>query len=845
MKVSKTQLKIARGLWILFGAFVYIAIFVVFALDRGWLGYMPDMKSMQNPISQYASRVYSSDSVPMGTWSEAGNRIFCAYDSISPAVFDALVSTEDERFYEHSGVDARSVGRAVVKRGVMRQQSAGGGSTITQQLAKQLYSEKSHSVLQRLFQKPVEWVIAVELERTFTKEEILTFYLNYFDFLHNAVGIRTAANVYFNKHPRDLNVSEAAMLIGMCKNPSLYNPRRNAQRAFERRNVVLGQMVKQGKLSQAAYDSLSVKPIELHFHTLDYKSGNNVYMMEYLRRIMMAQQPERAQCQKWQGQQFYEDSLAWADDPLYGWCNKNRKADGTPYNIYTDGLRVYTTIDSRMQRYAEEAVKQHVGRTLQPAFYHGKKTQPNFPYTTRLSRNTIDNIILRNIRVSHRYQAFKAEGWDEERILKNFDVPVRMTIFTYNGDIDTTMTPRDSIMYYKKYLRSSLFSIEPQTGYVKAYVGGLDYTHFQYDMAMTGRRQIGSTMKPFVYTLAIEDGRTPEDRVQNIRRVYRIGPERWSPRNGSRAAYGSNVTLEWGLSHSNNWVTAEVMNQTDPTGHRLVSMLHNFGIANNKIIPSMALCLGPSEISASELASAYTAFINKGLRCPPIFVTRIEDADGNVLAEFGPRPNEVISEATSYYMIKMLEGVVNHGTAHRLRGSGFSGEIAAKTGTTNNNSDAWFVGCVPRLVTAVWVGGEDRDIHFDSGAMGQGAAAALPVWAIYMKKVYADELLGYSQKEKFDIPDEMPDRTETMLTASKKDKDEDRDRPRVVRTRTATSTSSSAQSERGSASEGAHEQSGASQSASSSSSSSSSSTPPPSQPAHSSGGGGTVESLFN
>ncbi len=839
MKVSKTQRKIARWLWVVFGALVLIVALVVLAIDFGWLGYMPDMKRMQNPISQYASRVYSADGQLMGTWSEAGNRIFCAYDSISPAVFDALVSTEDERFYEHSGVDARSVGRAVVKRGVMRQQSAGGGSTITQQLAKQLYSEKSHSVLQRLFQKPVEWVIAVELEKTFTKEEILTFYLNYFDFLHNAVGIRTAARVYFNKHPRDLTVSEAAMLVGMCKNPSLFNPRRHPQRAFERRNVVLGQMVKQGKLSQAAYDSLSVQPIHLRFHTLDYKDGNNVYMMEYLRRIMMAQKPEREQYQKWQSQQFYEDSLAWANDPLYGWCNKNLKADGTPYNIYSDGLRVYTTIDSRMQRYAEEAVKQHVGRTLQPAFYHGKKAQPKFPYSSRLSQSTIDAIILRNIRVSHRYQAFKAEGWDEERILKNFDVPVRMTIFTYNGDIDTTMTPRDSIMYYKKYLRSSLFSIEPQTGYVKAYVGGLDYTHFQYDMAMTGRRQIGSTMKPFVYTLALEDGRMPDDRVQNIRKVYRIGPERWSPRNGSKAAYGSNVTLEWGLAHSNNWVTAEVMNQTDPTGHRLISLLHNFGIANNKIIPSIALCLGPSEISVSELASAYTAFINKGLRCPPIFVTRIEDADGNVIAEFGPRPNEVISEGTSYRMIKMLEGVVNRGTARRLRGSGFSGDIAAKTGTTNNNSDAWFVGCVPRLVTAVWVGGEDRDIHFDNTSIGQGAASALPVWAIYMKKVYADEALGYSQKEKFEIPEVIPDGPEQMLTVSGKTGDEHRERVRstVVRRQPARPVESGESKREFSGSKS--EQGGEGHS-----SSPAPAAPAPSRPS-SGGGGGNVESLFN
>lgn len=840
MKISNTQKKIVRWLWIIFAVFAALAVFIILILDWGWLGYMPDMKRMQNPIRQYASRVYSADGKQMGTWSQAGVRVFCAYDSIAPAVFDALISTEDERFYEHSGVDARSLGRAVIKRGILRQQSAGGGSTVTQQLAKQLYSEKSHSVMQRLLQKPVEWVIAVELERTFTKEEILTFYLNYFDFLHNAVGIRTAARVYFDKHPRDLNISEAATLIGMCKNPSFYNPMRHPQRAFERRNVVLGQMVKQGKLSQEAYDTLSIKPIHLHFHTLSYKDGNNVYMMEYLRRIMMAQKPERGQYQKWQAQQFYEDSLAWADDPLYGWCNKNTKADGSPYNIYTDGLRVYTTIDSRMQRYAEEAVKQHVGRTLQPAFYHGKKAQRNFPYTTRLSQATINNIILRNIRISHRYQVLKESGWDEEQILKNFDQPVRMTVFTYNGDIDTTMTPRDSIMYYKKYLRSSLFSIEPQTGYVKAYVGGLDYAHFQYDMAMTGRRQIGSTMKPFVYTLALEDGRKPDDRVQNIRRVYRIGPERWSPRNGSKAAYGSNVTLTWGLSHSNNWVTAEVMSQTDPTGHRLVSMLHNFGIANNKIIPSIALCLGPSEISASELASAYTAFVNKGLRCPPIFVTRIEDAEGNIIAEFGPRPNEVISEGTSYRMIKMLEGVVNQGTARRLRGSGFNCQIAAKTGTTNNNSDAWFVGCVPRLVTAVWVGGEDRDIHFDSAAMGQGAAAALPVWAIYMKKVFADENLGYSQKEKFDIPEKIPDGPEQMLTVSSKNSNAAADRARNERRRQATKSPD----DKRSSDEGSHNSGSKEGGESHAATPAPAASATPSKPATSGGGHSSADHLF-
>lgn len=770
--------KIVGFLWVIFIIFVLLGGFIIYGMDKGWIGYMPDIKEMQSPINQFASRVYASDGTLMGTWSEGNNRIFVSYDSISHHVIDALVSTEDERFMEHSGVDARSVGRAVIKRGFFGQESAGGGSTITQQLAKQLYSEKAHSTMERLFQKPVEWVIAVELEKNYTKQEIMTLYLNYFDFLHNAVGIRTAAKVYFNKHPKDLTLNESATLVGMCKNPSYYNPmhyksnprkKELDQRMLDRRNVVLQQMVKRGKITMAQYDSVSVQPITTRFHTIDYKEGKQVYMLEYLRKTMMAGKPDRTNYASWQENQFYEDSIAWETDPLYGWCKKNYKADGTNYNIYNDGLKVYTTIDLRMQKYAEDAVVEHVGKYLQPAFVKQKSGQRNYPYSSDVTAEQRERILKRNFRGTDRYNGLKKQGLSDDEIMKEYyNKPVKMKVFTYNGDKDTTMSPRDSILHSKKYLRSALFSMEPQTGYVKAYVGGLDYKHFKFDMAMNGRRQIGSTMKPLVYALAVEDGHSINDKFLNKRISYRVGPTYWSPKNGSKAAYGSMMPMWWGLQTSNNWVTASIMADTDPTGTRLINFLHNLGIRNNKIKPSIGLCLGPSEITAAELASAYTCFVNKGLRCPPIFVTRIEDSEGNVIATFGPRPNEVISEGTSYNMLKMLQKVANAGTGRGAH-AWYHGQFGAKTGTTNEHGDAWFVGVVPRLVTAVWVGGEDRAIHFDNMAYGQGAKAALPVWGKYMQKVVSDASLGYSASEHFEIPDVIPVNAQNQLTVKSGD----------------------------------------------------------------------------
>lgn len=737
-------------LWSFLFLLVLAMTLVVVAVQRGWIGNMPDMAELENPINKFASQAITSDGRLIGTWSRSENRVFVPRDSIASHLYEALIATEDERFYEHSGIDAKALGRAIVKRGLLGQKQAGGGSTITQQLAKQLYSEQASSTLQRLFQKPIEWIIAVELERYYTKEEIMTLYLNYFDFLHNAVGIKTAANVYFGKSPRQLTLLEAATLIGMCKNPSYFNPVRNAERCRERRNVVLGQMVKTGRLSQVEYRELIEKPVELNFHRVDHKEGQAPYMREYLRRTLMADEPRKKDYREWQMQQYYADSIAWATDPLYGWCKKNRKRDGSHYDIYTDGLKVYTSIDSRMQQYAEEAVFNHVARGLQPEFNRKRWIEPNFPYSSRLSKEEIRRIIRRSVRQSERYRAMKAAGASEQEIDEAFATLTPMTMYTHHGEIDTTMTPLDSIRHYKSFLRAGLLSMDPSTGHVKAYVGGLNYAHFQYDMAMTGRRQIGSTMKPFVFSLAMEDGYTAEEHVSNAQRTYMVAGRPWTPRNANRSRAGQMVTLRWGLSQSSNWATANLMNAIDPTGRRLMQLLHTFGVHNPDIHPSMALCLGPCDITVGEMASAYTAFANRGIRCAPILVTRIEDSEGNVVAQFSPRMNEVISEQSSFEMIKMLQAVVDQGTGKRLRYKyNLEGEMAGKTGTTNNNSDGWYVGFVPRLVTACWVGGEDRDIHFTSTSLGQGASTALPIWALFMNKVYRNAALGYRQDEKF------------------------------------------------------------------------------------------------
>ena len=508
-------------LWGIFATFVVSAMLAFFAIWNGWIGYMPDIEDLQNPISRFATQVYSSDGKVLGTWNlNKENRIVIPYKKMSPYLIKALVATEDERFYEHSGIDFRALGRAIVKRGLLGQTNAGGGSTITQQLAKQLYSEKASSTLERLLQKPIEWVIAIKLERYYTKQEILALYLNYFDFLHNAVGIKTAANTYFNKEPKDLTLTEAATLIGLCKNPSLFNPVRYPERARDRRNVVLSQMEKAGYLDHAEYSQYSAEPLTLNFHRTDHKDGSATYLREYLRKYLMATRPERKDYASWNYAQFVTDSILWNTDPLYGWCNKNFKKDGSPYNVYSDGLKVFTTVDSRMQRYAEEAVYQHVARYLQPAFSKEVSRKPSSPYSDKLTPKQIKAILNRSVTQCERYRQMKEAGCSAEEIHDTFRKKIPMTVFTYHGDIDTLMSPLDSIRYYKTFLRSGFMSMDPKTGAVKAYVGGLDYTHFMYDMVSLGRRQVGSTIKPFLYSLAMENGFSPCDMAPNRQQTY-------------------------------------------------------------------------------------------------------------------------------------------------------------------------------------------------------------------------------------------------------------------------------------------------------------------------------------
>lgn len=739
-------------LWISLFSFIGVVALLFFLIWFGIIGYSPDIENLQNPISKSASLVYSADGKIIGTYNiDRANRIPISYSKLSPHLVHALVATEDERFYEHSGIDFIALGRAIVKRGMMGQASAGGGSTITQQLAKQLFSTPAKSTIERLLQKPIEWIIAIKLERNFTKEEIIALYLNYFDFLHGAVGIKIAANTYFNKEPKDLSVTESALLIGLCKNPSLFNPVRYPERSKERRDVVLSQMRKAGYLSQAEYTSYCSEPIELRFHRADHKDGMAVYFREFLRQYMMMDRPTRDDYPSWNMRQFVIDSIAFASDPLCGWCKKNTKKDGSYYNVYTDGLRIFTTIDSRMQRYAEESVYNHVAKYLQPQFNKENSTKPNAPFTENLTPEQVRQIMGRAVKQSERYRIMKQAGASAAEIEKAFRTPTDMTVFTYHGDIDTVMTPLDSIRYYKSFLRAGFMSMDAHSGQVKAYVGGIDFEHFQYDMVMGGRRQVGSTIKPFLYSLAMENGSSPCDKAPNVQRTYMVAGKPWTPRNANRRRYGQMVTLKWGLAQSNNWISAYLMSRLNP--RQFVNILHKFGIDNPDIHPSMSLCLGPCEVSVGEMVSAYTAFANNGIRIAPLFVTKIEDNEGNVVTQFQPRMNEVISSESAYKMLVELMAVIDEGTGGRLRYKfDIAGEIGGKTGTTNRNSDAWFMGFTPQLVSGVWVGGEERDIHFDSMSMGQGATMALPIWAYYMKKIYKDQSLPYDSTSVFDVP---------------------------------------------------------------------------------------------
>ncbi len=748
---SSFRSKFSKWFWMLFGSGILLTVLIFVFINIGWIGYLPPIDELQNPINKYATEIYSSDLQLLGRFSKSDeNRVKVDYDQISEHLVNALIATEDIRFYDHSGIDGTALTRALILRGIFQRKSSGGGSTITQQLAKQLYSPDAANILERALQKPIEWVISVKLERLYTKEEIITLYLNQFSFLNNAVGIKSAAQVYFSTIPSKLKIEEAATLVGMCKNPSLYNPVRYNERTKDRRNVVLNQMRKADYITTEQYDSLINLPLTLKYQKVDHKNGLAPYFREYLRMILTAKEPVRSNYASWQDQKYKDDSKEWENNPLFGFCEKNRKPDGSPYNIYIDGLKIYTTIDSRMQKYAEEAVNEHI-KTLQSAFFNEKKGRSYAPFSKNVSKDEINSIITKSMKQSERYLRMKAAGFSGKEIEAAFNKPVEMQVFSYNGMVDKVMSPLDSIKYHKHFLRCGFLSMDVKSGQVKAYVGGPDFTHFQYDMVNSGRRQVGSTIKPYLYTLAMEEGMSPCDKT--VKRPITLidgNGKPWTPRNANKARVGETVTLRWGLANSDNWISAYLMGLFTPDA--LVKLMRSFGIGS-QLDPVVSLCLGPCEISVAEMVDAYTAFPNKGIRVEPVYVTRIEDFNGNVIATFNPKMHEIFSETTASKMVYMMRSVVDGGTGGRIRSKyGLKMQMGGKTGTTQNNSDGWFMGYTPSLVSGVWVGGEERSIHFDRIAEGQGAAMALPIWALYMRKVLSDSSLGYSPSEVFEAP---------------------------------------------------------------------------------------------
>ena len=755
-RAARTK-KMIRALWTINFCGVALVMLIGVMIYHGYIGYMPPVEGLLNPEDRFASRLFTSDGVEMGRFYQSrNNRVYADYSEISPNVINALIATEDERFMQHSGIDIMALSRVLFKTILLRQKNAGGGSTITQQLAKQLYSPESDGLMDRFIQKPVEWAIAVKLERYYTKEEIIKMYLNQFDFLNNAVGIKTAAHVYFNTTPDSLKIEQAAMLVGMAKNPSLYNPVRADRKdaAVGRRNVVLQQMLKADLITEAECDSLCALPLDVKFTKVDHKDGIAPYFREAVRLMMQAKEPRRGDYPDWDQQRFVDDSIQWATNPLYGWVEKNPKPDGTKYNIYTDGLRIYTSIDSRMQKYAEEAVIDHLKNTLQPQFDREKGSRG--PYTTNgaeLGQLTPRKLIDRAIRQSERYRVLKNAGMSDAEIMEEFDKPVDMTVFSYDGgQVQKTMSPRDSVVYQKMFLRAGFMSMDPLTGQVKAYVGGPNFHFFQYDMAGVGRRQIGSTVKPFLYTYAFEEGFTPCDMFLNAQPSITLPTgEVWAPRNTGHARIGEMVDLYWALTNSNNWISARLMSELSPS--TLARTMHTFGITNH-LDPVVSLCLGPCDVSVREMVTAYTAFSNKGLRVDPIYVTKITDNNGNVISEFTPQYTEVMSQEAYFKMVNILQNVINSGTGSRLRRAPYNitAVMGGKTGTTNYNADGWFMGFTPNLVSGVWVGGDERYIHFNRMAQGQGAAMALPIYGLYMKKVYSDKSLPYSQTLQFPEP---------------------------------------------------------------------------------------------
>ena len=748
--------KAVRWFWIILCAPVALILLLLLLTRLGAFGKLPTFEELENPKSNLATEIYSDDGEMIGSFF-IQNRSYVDYNELSPALVAALISTEDMRFYSHSGIDFISLARVAVKTLALGNRRQGGGSTITQQLAKNLYprdtavynnpiSKGSKLVISKL----KEWITAVMLEYNYTKEEIITMYLNTVPYGSNAYGIKSAARTFFNKLPSELNVQEAAMLVGVVNAPTRYSPRSNPDRALARRNTVISRMREKGYLTRAQRDSIQALPIELDFRPISHNAGTGTYFREMLRMVMTSGKPSRESfgpgaAGDWDYRQAVEQ---WESNPLYGWCDKNVKANGQPYDLYRDGLKIYTTVNATMQRYAEQAVWEQMGETVQPMM--DRVTKARGSVFSDISKDEREAIMRRAKKNSDRYRQMKRAGATDAEIDKAFATPVPMRVFSYKGDRDTVMSPDDSLMYYKKFLRASFMAVDPSNGYVKAYVGGTSYRYFKYDMAKQGRRQVGSTIKPFVYTFAIEQlDLTPCTQVPNLPVTIETDNEPWSPREASKVVYdGEWKPLRWGLANSRNNYSAWIMKQARQP-QTVADFIHKFGI-RSYIDPVYALCLGTSDFSLFELVGAYGTFANRGVHVDPIFVTRIEDRHGNVLANFTSPSQDAISEQSAYTMLGMLKRVVNAGTAGRILALGLKADMGGKTGTSQKNSDAWFVGVTPKLVAGAWVGGEDRSIHLSSG--GEGSRIALPIFANFMKKVYGDSKLGITEKDQFPIP---------------------------------------------------------------------------------------------
>ncbi len=732
---------------------VVAAITVFFVLlSNGLLGFMPSFEDLENPKSSLATDIISADGQTLGKY-YIENRSQVEFEDLSPNLVNALISTEDERFYSHSGIDVRGLFRVLFRTVIMRDSSSGGGSTITQQLAKMLFHGHAQSSWERYTQKLKEWVISVKLERSYTKEEIIAMYLNRVGFIYDAYGIESASWTFFGVSVGQLKIEQAAVLVGMLKNPALYNPVRRAELVTERRNVVMGQMLKLRYISTAEYDSLKQLPLQLDFRRADHKDGLAPYFREWVRGMLTAQKPDKKNYAKWQAQKFVEDSIQWQTNPLYGWIAKNPKIDGTYYNIYRDGLKIHTTIDSRMQAYAEQAVAEHIGNELQPQFFRSKRGYTTAPYSSDITKEQFDELMLRAVKNSDRYRTLKRSGWSDSEIQKAMRTPVETKVFTWQGERDTVMTPYDSIVYHKHFLRTGMMSIDPHNGHIKVYVGGTNYKYFMYDMVSQGKRQVGSTIKPFVYALAMKEGHTPCDLVPNTPQTFLLADgTTWTPRNSGNARAGEMVSLKWGLANSNNNVTAWVMKQYSPMA--VAEMIKDIGI-HSHVEPVYSLCLGTSEVSLFEMVGAYATFVNKGVHIEPIGVTKIEDKYGNVISVFSSAEREAIDEETAYLMVNLLQGVVNQGTARRLRGPAYklTNQMGGKTGTTQNHSDGWYMSIMPNLVTGVWVGGEERGIHFEDMRIGQASNVALPIFGRFILKVFDDpKIKSPSASDEFERP---------------------------------------------------------------------------------------------